>query len=252
MNSFTIFPAIDLRGGQVVRLTQGDPTRQQTYSSDPAMVAQSMLEQGTKWLHVINLDGAFGDSSSQNLQALTRIVAQVRHKNAFIQFGGGLHTMEQVDRIFSQGVTRAILGSMAARQPEVVRDLVQKYGAERIAVSLDGQNKEVMIAGWQEASGIGVFDLAAQLKTMGLKWLVYTDIARDGMQSGSDFETTVALARETGLNVIASGGVSTTSEVELLKRQGVTGAIIGKALYEGTVKLPDLLEIGQEEQSKPC
>jgi len=252
MKSFTIFPAIDLRGGKVVRLTQGDPNRQTTYNSDPAAVAQSMIVGGASWLHVINLDGAFGDSSSANLQALSAIVDRTRKKKTEIQFGGGIHTLEQIDRVLCSGVTRIILGSLAVRQPEIVHDLVQKYGAERIAISLDGRNNEVMISGWQEASGIGVFDLAARLKSYGLKWVVYTDITRDGMQTGSDFETTVALAKATGLNVIASGGVSTPSEVRLLKNQGVAGAIIGKALYEGTVKLPDLIKIARNEQELSC
>ncbi len=248
MKSFTIFPAIDLRSGQVVRLTQGDPGRQKTYSNDPESVAKSMLKQGATWLHVINLDGAFGDSSTANLQAVSKIAGVVEQNKACIQFGGGLHSREQVDRILSSGVSRAILGSMAARQPEIVRDLVQQYGADRIAVSLDGRDQKVMVSGWQESSGIGVFDLAGRLKAMGLEWLVYTDIARDGMQTGSDFDTTVKLARETGLNVIASGGVSTLEEVEKLKSQGVSGAIIGRALYEGTIALNDVLKIAQKEQ----
>ncbi len=252
MKSFTIFPAIDLRGGKVVRLTQGDPNRQKIYNTDPSAVAQSMIADGASWLHVINLDGAFGDSSSANFQALAAIVENTRQKKTSIQFGGGLHTLEQIDQVLSSGVTRVILGSLAARQPEIVHDLVQKYGAERIAVSLDGRNKEVMVSGWQEASGIGVFDLATRLKSYGLKWLVYTDITRDGMQTGSDFETTVALAQETGLNIIASGGVSTPDEVQQLMNHGVAGAIIGKALYESSVKLSDLIRISREDQIKSC
>jgi len=250
MKNFTIFPAIDLRKGQVVRLRQGDPNQQTTYSSDPADVARMMLDQGAKWLHVINLDGAFGDSSMSNLLALSKVIYTAREYNAFVQFGGGLHSQDDVRETLKTGVNRAILGSLAVKSPEVIQPLLQEYGPEKIAVSLDGLQKKVMVAGWQQESKIGVFELAKRLKSLGLRWLVYTDIERDGMQTGSDFETTVSLARETGMNVIASGGVSTTTEVENLKNLGVAGAIVGRALYEGMVNLPDLLAVVNKEQDK--
>lgn len=246
MTSFTIFPAIDLRGGQVVRLSQGDPNRQKTYSSNPASVARTLLEQGAEWLHVINLDGAFGESSNENFLALSRIIGIAREFKASIQFGGGLHTLGQVQDTLGYGVTRVVLGSMAVKKPKNVSLLLQEFGSDHIAVSLDSRNRKVMISGWQEDSEIDLFELAHTLKSMGLTWLVYTDINRDGMQSGSDFETTALLARETGLKVIASGGVSTLREIMDLKQQGVAGAIIGRALYEGTVNLRDLLKINKD------
>ncbi|NMB54167.1 MAG: 1-(5-phosphoribosyl)-5-[(5-phosphoribosylamino)methylideneamino]imidazole-4-carboxamide isomerase [Leptolinea sp.] len=248
MTDFIIFPAIDLRNGQVVRLSQGDPNRQKIYSADPASVARSMLEQGAAWLHVVNLDAAFGEASEANWQALATILDTAKKYNGRVQCGGGLHSVEQVEVILSAGIDRAIIGSLAVRSPETVKRLLQKFGPERIAVSLDGRQKKVMVAGWQQASEIGVFELSRDLKEMGLSWLVYTDIERDGLQTGSDVETTTALARDTGLNIIASGGVCTPHEVKQLRDQGVAGAIIGRALYEATVCLPDLLEAARDKR----
>jgi phosphoribosylformimino-5-aminoimidazole carboxamide ribotide isomerase len=246
MSTFTIFPAIDLRNGQVVRLSQGDPSRQKIYSSDPVAVARNMLEQGASWLHVINLDGAFGESSSPNLQALASVVKTAKEYKADVQFGGGLHSANQVKHAIEGGVSRVILGSLAVRQPGVVQTFLEEYGAEQVAVSLDCRKNKVMVSGWQKESNIGVFEFAYNLKSMGLSWLVYTDIESDGMQSGSDFETTVALSNDIGLKVIASGGVSTCEEVEKLKNSGAAGAILGRALYEGTVDLGALLKIAKK------
>jgi len=247
MQKFTIFPAIDLRNGQVVRLRQGDPNQQTNYSSDPEMIARKMLEQGAKWLHVVNLDGAFGDSSAANLLVLAKILRAAGDYQASVQFGGGMHTIAQVKETLDSGVTRAILGSMAVKDPDCVRSLVREFGPERIAVSLDGRKNKVMVAGWQQESDASVSGMAADLRSMGLEWLVYTDIDRDGMQTGSDFDTTITLARDTGLKVIASGGVSTVDEVKRLKEHGAAGAIVGKALYEGSVDLVDLLAIARKE-----
>jgi phosphoribosylformimino-5-aminoimidazole carboxamide ribotide isomerase len=249
MHNFIIFPAIDLRKGQVVRLRQGDPNQQTNYSSDPELVARKMLEQGARWLHVVNLDGAFGDSSDTNHQVLLKILQAARDYNADVQFGGGMHTVDQVKEILQSGVSRAILGSLAVKDPECVCSLVQQFGAERIAVSLDGRQNKVMVAGWQQESSASVTGLAAQLKSMGLEWLVYTDIDRDGMQTGSDFQTTIHLSRETGLKVIASGGVSSIDEVIRLRKSGAAGAIVGKALYEGSVDLPGLLAAARKESN---
>ncbi len=247
MTTFTIFPAIDLRRGQVVRLSQGDPDRQKIYSTDPVSIARSMLEQGAGWLHVVNLDGAFGDPSDLNMAALAAISRTAQSHGARVEFGGGLHTLDQVRSVLSSGIDRAILGSMATREPENIEVLLREFPSDRIAVSLDSKNQKVMVSGWKEASGMGVFDLAANLKTLGLKWLVYTDIERDGMQTGSDFTTTAALVQRTGLKVIASGGVSTYQEVERLKNSGVAGAILGRALYEGSVDLAGLLKLECKE-----
>jgi phosphoribosylformimino-5-aminoimidazole carboxamide ribotide isomerase len=247
MKSFTIFPAIDLRFGKVVRLSQGDPNRQKTYSDNPASTAQSMLDDGARWLHVVNLDATFGESASTNLLALQTILKTADDYQANVQFGGGLHSIDHVKAALSSGVSRVVLGSLAAREPNCIADLLKEFDADQIAVSLDSLDKKVMVSGWRKSTNIGVYDLANQLRTYGLRWLVYTDIKRDGMQIGSDFETTISLFEQTKLNIIASGGVSSLSEINLLKNKGVSGAIIGRAFYEGTMSLPDLLKCAAGE-----
>jgi phosphoribosylformimino-5-aminoimidazole carboxamide ribotide isomerase len=247
MGAFTIFPAIDLRFGQVVRLTQGDPDRQKTYSQDPASVAQMMLDTGARWLHVVNLDGAFGSSSNINLLALQAIIKSSGRYQARVQFGGGLHSIELTKEALSNGVSRVVLGSLAVKDPGCIQKLLQEYQEDQLAVSLDSINNNVMVSGWRESTDIGTYEMADVLKSMGLRWLVYTDIKRDGMQSGSNFETTISLFKRTKLNVIASGGVSSQQEVEELKKQGVAGAIVGRALYERTLNLQDLLATAEKE-----
>jgi phosphoribosylformimino-5-aminoimidazole carboxamide ribotide isomerase len=248
MNDFTIFPAIDLRGGKVVRLTQGDPNRQKTYSQNPARVAGQMLDDGAQWLHVVNLDAAFSESSTINFPIIQDLVKISIKHNANLQLGGGFRSSEMVKQAIEMGVSRVIIGSLAVKKPEFVHTLMQNYSADQIAVSLDGLNKKVMVSGWQEPTEAGILETAKQLKISGLQWLIYTDIKRDGMQSGSDFESTLELVQETGLNVIASGGVSSLNELVFLKNNGVAGAIVGKALYEGTVRLKDMLSVAGQEK----
>jgi phosphoribosylformimino-5-aminoimidazole carboxamide ribotide isomerase len=247
MKTFTIFPAIDLRFGQVVRLTQGDPDRQKTYSNDPAAIAVEMLNAGASWLHVVNLDATFGESSEKNILALKSIIKKAEQYQAGVQFGGGLHDLDLIRKTLSYGVNRVVLGSLAAREPASIKTLLREYQPDQIAVSLDGLDKKVMVSGWREATSLDVFELANTLKSFGLRWLVYTDIKRDGMQIGGDFETTISLHKQTNINVIASGGVSSQEEIKILKKNGVAGAIVGRALYEGTLKLTDLLAISGKE-----
>jgi phosphoribosylformimino-5-aminoimidazole carboxamide ribotide isomerase len=246
MKPFTIFPAIDLRSGQVVRLSQGDPDRQKTYSMDPAGIAQTYLDAGANWLHIVNLDATFGEPTSVNITVLQKIIKIADQYQAHIQFGGGIHSVEMARRALSSGISRIILGSLAVKEPETVGKLMKEYRQDQVGVSLDSADKKVMISGWREPTNINIFDLAAILKSNGVSWIVYTDINRDGMQIGSDFDTTIELHEQTGLNVIASGGVSSLSEISLLKEKGVAGAIIGRALYEGTLKLAELLSAANQ------
>jgi phosphoribosylformimino-5-aminoimidazole carboxamide ribotide isomerase len=207
-----------------------------------------MLDDGARWLHVVNLDATFGDSAATNLLALQAIIKTAQEYQAGVQFGGGMHSIDQVKAALSSGVSRVVLGSLAAREPDSVAALLQEFDPDQIAVSLDGLDKKVMVSGWREATNIGIFELANKLKSYGLRWLVYTDINRDGMQVGSDFETTIALFEQTQLNIIASGGVSSLAEIKILKDNGVAGAILGRALYEGTLTLTDLLIYAKGEE----
>lgn len=244
---FIVFPAIDLRGGQVVRLKEGDPNRQTQYSSDPAGAARRWLEAGTTWLHVVNLDGAFDQPDSANRGALQAILAVAAQAKAPVQFGGGLRSLEAIAAALQAGVSRAIIGTLAVDQPAVLEEALARWGAERIGVSLDARGGLVQVRGWQAATSIAARDLAQDLRQKGLRWLVFTDIARDGLQTGLNLPSTVDMAQSSGLNVIASGGVSRLEDVQAARQAGLAGAIVGRALYEGAIEPQALFRLNQEE-----
>lgn len=234
-STFTIFPAIDLRGGQVVRLREGDPARQTSYSTDPAAAARRWITAGAHWLHVVNLDGAFGEASSANQQALVAILGVAVPAGVPVQFGGGLRSTESIQAALEKGVTRVVLGTVIVERPEVLAGALNRWGAERIAASLDARDGRVAARGWQSPTELLAVDLARALQAQGLHWLVFTDIARDGLQTGLNLPATLELARESRLGVIASGGVSRIEDVEEARTAGLAGAIVGRALYEGSV-----------------
>ena len=230
-----IFPAIDLRQGQVVRLRQGDPTAQTVYGDDPAAVARRWADQGAEWLHVVNLDGAFsgqgqgqgrgqgqgqnGDlnlnlnlnlSLSLNLQRLAEIRAAV---DLPIQFGGGIRTVDDVARALALGATRVVLGTVAVRQPEVVAGAVARFSAERIVVGIDVRDGMVATHGWLETSALDALTVARRMADLGVLRIVFTDIARDGTLTGVNVTATAALARASGLRIIASGGVASLDDI---------------------------------------
>jgi len=237
---FTIFPAIDLRAGHVVRLAQGDPARQTTYGDDPAAVAKLWQAAGARWVHVVNLDGAFGgadDAARANLDALTDIIAT----GLQVQFGGGLRAEADVRRVMELGVTRVVLGTAAVENPALVSRSLELYGPAKVAVGLDARQGKVTVRGWTQQAGVTAIELGAQLRRAGVAWCIFTDIARDGMQSGINLPATAALADATGLRVIASGGVSSLADIRSARDAGLAGAIIGRALYEGAVTLSDAI-----------
>ena len=241
MASFTIFPAIDLLQGQVVRLQEGDPQRQTSYSADPEKIAGRWLAAGAGWLHVVNLDGAFDQSDSANRQALESIILLAKKKSARLQFGGGLRTVEAVEALLAHGLERAILGTMAIEKPENISKLIKQWGSERIAVSLDARDGLVQVHGWKNSSGVSALQVAQDLAGAGLQWLIYTDIRRDGLQQGLNLESTLQIAGQTGINVIASGGVASEEDILIARTAGLAGVIVGKALYEGKINLAKLL-----------
>ena len=234
---FAIFPAIDLRGGQVVRLAQGDPTRQTLYATDPQAVAERWQAEGAEWLHVVNLDGAFGNSSISNHQALATILATGLH----IQFGGGLRDEASLQRAFEAGISRAVIGTAAIDNPELVSWALREFGPERIAVGIDARDGRVRINGWAEASTLTALELGQRLRAQGLEWCIFTDIARDGVGTGVNIVAALDIARITGLRVIASGGVSSVADIQAVRDTGLAGVIIGRALYEEQIKLGDLV-----------
>lgn len=241
MNSFTLYPAIDLRGGKAVRLTQGRADQQTVYGDDPVAVAREFASRGARWLHVVNLDGAFGEDST-NLEILRAICAAVPLP---VQFGGGLRSEADVDRALQAGAKRVILGTVALREPQLVRTLARRLG-ERLAVGIDAKGGKVAVSGWVEVSQTTSLELARRMIDAGVNRFIYTDISRDGMLVGPDLDGAKALGR-LGCRVIASGGVGDLSHVQAAAaaKEGVDGLIIGKALYENRFTLNEALAAAQ-------
>jgi phosphoribosylformimino-5-aminoimidazole carboxamide ribotide isomerase len=241
MSEFTIFPAIDLRAGRVVRLRQGDPTRQTVYSDDPAETAERWLGCGAQWLHVVNLDGAFGEGDAANRQALSKILGASLKFSAKIQFGGGLRSLETIHQVLEMGVSRAILGTITVEQPEILAKALEKYGPERVLAGVDARDGIVRVRGWALAATVTPIDLAKRMQQLGLTWLIYTDVQRDGVGIGVDLDGSLNLAQATGLKVIASGGVKSAKDILLCREAGLAGVIVGRALYEGQINLKEVL-----------
>lgn len=241
---FTIYPAIDLRHGQVVRLVQGDPKRQTIYGDDPVGVARGWLEAGARWLHVVNLDGAFGEVGQANLYALAAIleVAAAYDPPAQVQFGGGLRSPTDVTRALTAGVNRLVLGSMAVEAPESAAEAFRRFGPERVALGVDVRQGYVRTRGWTQSSGMDPISLGRRFYKQGLRVCIYTEISRDGKGTGIDVQGTQRFAQASGLRTIASGGVASLEDVRKARQAGLSGVIIGRALYEGQVKLEEALK----------
>jgi len=253
-----VFPAIDLRAGRCVRLRQGRPSEETAYDDDPAAAARRWVAQGAEWLHVVNLDGAFAaggegspdevreapDSLPLNLQRLVEICQAV--PGTPIQFGGGVRSLAAVELALDLGATRVVIGTAAVRRPELLSEAVGRFGAERIVAGIDAREGRVAIHGWQQTSEVTAEELGRAVRRRGVLRAVYTDISRDGMLTGLALESTVALARASGLGVIASGGVASLDDVRRLlphAGEGIEGVIVGRALYTGAVSLPELIRL---------
>ncbi len=237
--TFTLYPAIDLRGGRCVRLRQGRADQTTVFSDDPAATARRWAAAGASWLHVVNLDGAFGEAGATNQQAVTAILKAV---DVPVQIGGGLRDLASVEAALGLGVSRVVLGTVALTQPELVGEAVRRFGPERVAVGIDARDGLVAVHGWQQTSAVSALDLAARLKTLGASRVIYTDIARDGMLTGPNLPALRAIA-DTGLGVIASGGITSLDDLRAVAAiPGVEGAIVGMALYTGAIDLPTALK----------
>jgi phosphoribosylformimino-5-aminoimidazole carboxamide ribotide isomerase len=242
--SFTIYPAIDLHAGKVVRLAQGDPGRQTVYGDDPLAFAKLWKSEGAAWLHVVNLDGAFDLEASANRIALQRILSL----GLKVQFGGGLREAGAIRTALEAGVNRVVIGTAAVENPSLVDWALETFGPERVAVGIDARDGLVRIKGWAESTSIRAVDLAKELRGRGLAWCVFTDISRDGLQTGVNLPATTRLATTSGLQVIASGGVASTEDVRRVRAAGLAGVIIGRALYEGKINLKMLLNRSTNQQ----
>ena len=234
---FTVFPAIDLRTGKVVRLAQGDPARQTVYGDDPLAIAERWKAEGAEWLHVVNLDGAFGEPALTNYQSLIFILST----GLRVQFGGGLRDEASLRRVMDSGVARVVIGTAAIENPALVEWAVREFGPERVAVGIDAREGRVRLRGWTEESTLTAMELGRRLREQGVEWCVFTDVARDGVGAGVNVEATAELSRRTGLHVIASGGVNSLEDIQRVREAGLAGVIVGRALYEGRVNLKKLL-----------
>jgi phosphoribosylformimino-5-aminoimidazole carboxamide ribotide isomerase len=238
----TIYPAIDIKGGRCVRLTQGRADQETVYAENPSDVALQFKAAGSSWVHVVDLDGAFA-GEPQNLP-LVKAIAALGIK---VELGGGLRTLTAVERALDAGVSRVVIGTRAAESAAFVGELVQKFG-EKIAVGIDAKNGMVAVKGWVDTTGTGALALAKQMDELGVQTLIYTDIGTDGMLTGPNFAAQEAMLAAGKFKVIASGGVSQREDVvkltELARRHpNLDGVIVGKALYEKRVELGDLLRI---------
>jgi phosphoribosylformimino-5-aminoimidazole carboxamide ribotide isomerase len=235
--SFTIFPAIDLRSGKVVRLAQGDPLRQTTYGDDPLAWAERWKSAGAGWLHVVNLDGAFGEETQANMKTLQALLGI----GLKVECGGGVRDRAAITRLLEMGVERVFLGTAAIQNPTVVDWAISKYGAVHIAADIGTCEGRVMVKGWQEATSLTVLEAGKRLREQGLEWCVLTDVQRDGTGAGVNVTTAEELQTVTGLKVVASGGVHSLEEIRQARAAGLAGVILGKALYDGQLSLSDCL-----------
>lgn len=233
-----IFPAIDIKDNKCVRLLQGDFNKVNIYGDNPSVMAKKWEDKGYQFIHIVSLNGARGEGNI-NDKSIKEILNTV---NIPIQIGGGIRDEKRVKELLDLGVNRVIVGSIAVKNKELLKDLVKKY-KEKIVVSIDAKSGKVATEGWEEVSSVDSVELCKELEEIGVKTIVYTDISKDGMMIGPNFNIYEKLSKETNLDIIASGGVTTMKDVEKLKEMNLYGAIIGKALYENKIELKEVLSL---------
>ena len=241
--TLTIFPAIDLKDGQVVRLAEGDMDRATVYGDNPAAQAQLFADAGADWLHVVDLDGAFA-GESRNGAAVESIVAAFPGK---VQVGGGIRDRAGIDRWLGLGVERVIIGTAALKNPELVKDAARNLPG-RIVVGVDARDGMVATEGWADVSDVTIFDLSRRFEDAGVAALLFTDVGRDGLLKGCNVDATVELARAVSIPVIASGGVAGIEDIHALTphvADGIEGVITGRALYDGRLDLTEAITVGR-------
>ncbi|PYZ92847.1 1-(5-phosphoribosyl)-5-[(5-phosphoribosylamino)methylideneamino]imidazole-4-carboxamide isomerase [Salipaludibacillus keqinensis] len=240
MSEFTIYPAIDIRGGKCVRLLQGDYNQETVYGDSPFEMASSFEKKGAKWIHMVDLDGA-KKGEPVNHEVVLRAAKELK---AHVQIGGGIRTRQDVKTYLDGGVDRVILGSSAISDPEFVKDMLKQYGGERVAIGIDARDGYVATHGWLNTSKVKSEELGKELAEHGAETFIMTDISRDGMMQGPNVQAIASLAEATGKKVIASGGVSSMDDVlelETRRDSGISGAIIGKAIYTEKIRLEEAI-----------
>ena len=235
-----IFPAIDLIGGKAVRLVKGDYDKMTVYNDDPVAVAKIFEEAGAKYLHLVDLDGA-KDGTCANFETIKRIT---ENTSLSVEVGGGIRTLDRVKSYIDIGVDRVIIGTAAVTDPKFLAEAVKLYG-ERVVVGVDIKDGYVAIKGWLEVSALSCFDFCKTLEELGVKTIICTDISKDGMMSGTNRELYQELSARFGLNIVASGGVSSLDDVDALSKMNIFGAIVGKALYTGAIDLTSAINIAE-------
>lgn len=230
-----IYPAIDIKNGKCVRLTQGMKEEETIYFENPWQVALDWQNKGAKQLHLVDLDGAF-DGISGNLEAVKKIIEKVEIP---VQIGGGIRQLDTLSRLLDLGAWRCILGTKALEDPEMLKEAIKRFG-DRVVVSVDAKDGKVAIEGWTKVGNQDALEFILRLEEMGLKTLVYTDIARDGMLKGPNIDALKRLLSVVSMEIIASGGVSSLEDLFDLKSIGANGAIVGKALYEGAITMKEI------------
>lgn len=237
-----IIPAVDIRQGNCVMLQQGRIADETIYSKDPVFMAKLWKAKGAERLHVVDLDGSFSGNQSNNA-IIGNICLSV---DMPVQIGGGIRSMKRIDEIFTLGASYAILGTVAIYNPDIVRQAIDKYGADKIIVAVDILEDKVAIGGWKEITPVTASEMIEKLKDMGVKEIIYTDISKDGMLKGPNIDGLKKIAKLSKMNVIASGGVTTIDDVKKiakLEKDGVIGAIVGKALYTEDFKLEEAIRV---------
>ena len=234
-----IFPAIDIKDKKCVRLTQGDFDKVNVYGEDPSIMAKKWADYGAEFIHVVNLNGS-RDEIGINDETLAKVAKSV---DVPIQVGGGIRDEKRVKELLDLGINRVIVGTMAIENKELLKELIEKYKADKIVVSIDAKNGKVATHGWEKVSDIDSVDLCKELEQIGVKTIVYTDISKDGMLEGPNFNIYKELSQKTSLDIIASGGVTSIDDVKRLLDMNMYGAIIGKALYDNRIDLKEVLDL---------
>lgn len=230
-----LYPAVDVQGGRVVRLAQGDAARATAYAADPVAVARAFADAGARWVHFVDLDRAFGRGDNRAIAQRFLAAAPIR-----VQVGGGLRSAEAIEEMLGWGAARVVIGTKAATDPALVEQLLARHGPDRLAVGIDAKDGQVTVRGWTEVFDLTALDLARRVHRQGARLAIHTDVARDGMLRGPDIGGAREIAA-VGLEVIASGGVAQLEDLRQVRDAGLAGAIVGRALYEGRFSLPEAL-----------
>ena len=239
-----VIPAIDLRGGQCVRLEQGKLDKETIFSKDPVFIAKIWQAQGAKMLHIVDLDGAFS-GVSQNTKIIKKIVKAVKIP---VEVGGGIRNLKTIKKMLDRGIERVVLGTVAVYDPSLVRKAIDEFG-RRVIVGIDAYEGRVAIAGWKDITSVKAVELAKKLEAWGISEIIFTDIAKDGMMQGPNLAGIRKIGRAINIPLIVSGGVSSLKDIKkikLLEKYGVRGMIIGKAIYTGDIKLAEAIKIAEE------